>query len=102
MCPLSSAEVQQLYASQGRIIAEDEGQLEVPQPALAELMVPGDFHRLVKEIEHGAMLEDLHRPEFWDGTAAAGYILYLGIICDPSKVWKRRESSESRATLCVV
>jgi type III restriction enzyme len=29
-------------------------------------------------------------------------ILYLGIICDPSKVWKRRESSESRATLCVV
>ncbi len=34
--------------------------------------------------------------------ATIGVILYLVIICDFLKVWKRWESRESRAALCVV
>ncbi|MDH5320582.1 MAG: AAA family ATPase, partial [Nitrospira sp.] len=49
VCPLTDAEVRQLYASQDTLAPEDEAQLAVPQPALAELVTPADFRLLATE-----------------------------------------------------
>lgn len=73
VCPLTDAEVQQLYASQDTLAPEDEAQLAVPQPALAELVTPADFRLLATERAGADVRAQAHRPDLWDGHAVGDY-----------------------------
>jgi DNA-directed RNA polymerase subunit L len=73
LCPLTEIEIRQLYASQGILTPADEAQLAVSQPALAELVAPADFRLLAAEQAGADSRAQAHRPELWNGNAAAGY-----------------------------
>jgi hypothetical protein len=73
LCPISELEVRQLYASQSVLAPGDEAQLAVSQPALAELVVSADFRLLAAEQAGADSRAQAHRPELWNGNAAAGY-----------------------------
>lgn len=73
LCPLSEAEVRQLYASQGILALTDEAQLAVSQPALAKLVAPADFRLLAAERASADSRAQAHRPELWNGNAVATY-----------------------------
>ncbi len=73
VCPLTDVEVRQLYGSQETLAPADEAQLAVPQPALAELVAPADFRLLATERAGAELRAQAHRPELWDGHAAASY-----------------------------
>lgn len=71
LCPLTDAEVGQIYATQGILSPADEVQLGVSQPALAALVVPANFQLLALEQAGTNSLAQAHRPELWDETATA-------------------------------
>ncbi|MGE0645055.1 MAG: AAA domain-containing protein [Nitrospira sp.] len=73
VCPLTDAEVRQLYASQDTLAPKDEAQLSVPQPALTELVRPADFRLLATERAGADVRAQAHRPELWDGHAVGNY-----------------------------
>jgi hypothetical protein len=66
LCPLSDAEVHQLYASQGAISPEEELQLSVQQPTLEKVVSPADFRLLVQEKDGAAKRSQSHRRDLWD------------------------------------
>jgi hypothetical protein len=72
-CPLTEAEVRHLYASQSMLAPADETQLAVSQPVLAGLVAPADFRLLAAGQAGADTRAQRHRPELWDGNAAAGY-----------------------------
>lgn len=69
LCPLSQAEVRQLYASQSILAPADETQLAVPQPVAANLMLPADFRMLATEQAGATSRAQTHRPELWGANA---------------------------------
>lgn len=72
LCPLSEAEILQLYASQRLLSPDDEAQLAVPQPALDNLVSPSDFRLLAIQQEDSAGRAQAHRPELWNDIANSG------------------------------
>lgn len=73
MCPLTDAEVHQLYAMNATLTTSDEAQLAVPQPALADVVSSADFRLLANEQAGADSRAQAHRPELWSAGAAAGY-----------------------------
>lgn len=74
LCPLSEAEIRQLYASQGILTQADEAQLAVSQPTLAELVMPADFRLLATERAGANTRAQAHRSELWNESAVTTYI----------------------------
>lgn len=72
LCPLTDVEVRQLYASNGILTLSDEVQLAVPQPVLAELVLPADFRLLANEQAGADSRAQSHRPELWAEDAGDG------------------------------
>ena len=72
-CPLTEAEVRQLYATNATLTPSDETQLAVSQPALADLVLSADFRLLANEQAGADSRAQAHRPELWSDGAAAGY-----------------------------
>lgn len=73
LCSLSDSDVRELYASHGIFTDDDETQLAVPQPGLAELVTAADFRRLAAEQAGADSRAREHRPEFWEEGTADGY-----------------------------
>ncbi|MBS0158831.1 MAG: AAA family ATPase [Nitrospira sp.] len=73
LCPLSEAEVRQLYASQAILAPSDEAQLAVSQPMLAKLVTAEDFRLLAAEQAGANSRAQAHRPELWNRNGPAGY-----------------------------
>lgn len=71
LCPLTDAQVRQLYASQDILTAEAEKQLAVSQPTLAELVASVDFRARKAEQVGADSRAQSHRPEFWDESTTA-------------------------------
>jgi very-short-patch-repair endonuclease len=72
LCPLTEAEVRQLYATQAILTPGDEADLSVPQPALVEMVAPADFRLLAAEQASADSRARSHQPEFWDESTVAG------------------------------
>ena len=73
LCSLSDSDLRELYASHGVLTDDDETQLAVPQPDLAELVTAADFRLLATEQAGADSRAREHRPEFWGKAAADGY-----------------------------
>jgi hypothetical protein len=65
LCPLSDAEVRQLYRLQGIISLTDVMEFSLPQPALANVVSAADFRLLVEEQAAATSRSRDHRPELW-------------------------------------
>jgi hypothetical protein len=72
LCPLTDAEVRQLYATHSVLAISDERQIAVKQPSLAHLVSPADFRLLANERAGTTSRAKLHRREFWNDRAVAG------------------------------
>lgn len=73
LCPLSEAEIQQLYATQVILAQTDEAQLAVAQPTLSELVSSADFRLLATERADADSRARAHRPELWSEDAGQGF-----------------------------
>lgn len=73
LCPLTEAEVRQLYASQAILASSDEAQLAVSQPVLAKLVTSADFRLLATEQASAGSRAKAHRPELWNRNVSARY-----------------------------
>ncbi|MFO7639794.1 MAG: AAA domain-containing protein [Candidatus Competibacteraceae bacterium] len=65
LCPLTDLEVHELYAAHPLLSLADEAQLAQSQPAMNNLITPGDFRRLAAEQTRTEQRAQTHRPQFW-------------------------------------
>lgn len=65
-CPLSRAEIEELYRLNAEIPTEIDRAFRSGLPDPKQLPAPDDFSSLVKELAHHARNADLHRPEDWE------------------------------------
>lgn len=72
-CPLTPKEAQELYATHSVLSIADEKHLAVPQPELAELVLPADFRLLAAERAGADSRAKKHRVDLWLENAAHGY-----------------------------
>lgn len=73
ICPITDAEVRQLYATHGVLKLSDEAQFAVAQPSLANLVSSADFRLLAAERDGAKSLAAKHRPELWGEGTGSGY-----------------------------
>jgi very-short-patch-repair endonuclease len=73
LCPLSEAEVRQLYATNGSLTPSEEAQLAVPQPSLADVVSTADFRLLANERAGADSRARSHRADLWVENAGSGY-----------------------------
>jgi hypothetical protein len=71
-CPLSDAEVRQLYATNGALTPTDEVHLLVQHPELAKLLTVSGFYQLAAEQAKAESGAKLHRRELWDKPVRQG------------------------------
>jgi very-short-patch-repair endonuclease len=69
VCPLTEAEIGQLYATNTVLAAWDESQLSVSQPLLSEIVAPSDFRLRAAEKAAEEERAKSNRPELWDAGA---------------------------------
>lgn len=71
LCPITTQEVQALYATQAKINLDDQEHLAVSQPAGDELVPESRFRLRVREqLDAQAVAAD-HQPQYWQDTAPA-------------------------------